>query len=95
MTSELRLFGLAEQGSIPCTSVGLIALFAVATMRYINLLQADRLTKQGGDFMGKMTHLKCELIFHVKLFGLALVETLWAIEANIVAGALPAGVHLS
>ncbi len=40
--------------------------------------------------MGKMTHLKCKLYSHVKLFGLALVETIWAIEASIVAGALPA-----
>ena len=90
MIGELRLFGLAEQGSIPWTSVGLIAIFAVAIMRYINLLQTDRLIKQGDDFMGKMTHLKCKLYSHVKLFGLALVETIWAIEASIVAGALPA-----
>lgn len=40
--------------------------------------------------MRKKTLLKDTVIFNFKLFGLALVETLWAIETSIVAGALPA-----
>lgn len=40
--------------------------------------------------MRKMTRLKYCIRFHIKLYGLALIETIWAIEANVVAGALPA-----
>jgi hypothetical protein len=38
--------------------------------------------------MRQKTHLQYST--HFKLFGIALIETIWAIEANIVAGALPA-----
>jgi hypothetical protein len=86
---ELRLFGLAGKGSILLVSVGLIAIFFVALVRHINLMQTDKINSKGGYFMRQKTNLKC-IFSQIKLLEIALLETIWAIETNLVAGALPA-----
>lgn len=78
----LRLVGLVAQGSIPWACVGLVVLFQVVLVRLVNLkLTGSTRSKKGGT-MNKT--------YRLRLFFCSLLETVWAIETNIAAGALPA-----
>ena len=81
---------MVAQGSIPWAGVGLIALFSVAIMPLISLFLTDRINdEKGGNNMERKTLLKDKLSNSIKLLGISLLETLWAIETSIAAGALP------
>lgn len=79
-----RLIGLVAQGSIPWTCAGLIALFQIAFLRLVSLnLSVHSKPKKEVTLMRQKAH-------RLRLFGLSMLETIWAIEASSVAGALPA-----
>jgi hypothetical protein len=75
---------LAAQGSIPWACVGLIAFLQIVFLRLVSLkLSVHTNSNKEVMLMKKTTHLR-------RLLGLSILETIWAIEANSAAGALPA-----
>lgn len=84
------LLGLVRQGSIPWMIVGLIAFSSVVVFRPLSLLLTEMLKQERRNTMRQTTRLKKLALRFIKLFGLSLVNSIWAIETNIVAGALPA-----
>ena len=80
---EFRLIGLVAQGSIPWACVGLIAFLQIVFLRLVSLrLSVHTNSNKGVVFMKKTTR-------RISLLGLSMLETIWAIEANSAAGALP------
>lgn len=80
----LRLLGLVALGSIPWAGVGLMALFQIAFVRLASWkLSVPPTLKKEVTPMRKKTRL-------LRLFGFSMLDTIWAIEASSVAGALPA-----
>ena len=81
---EFRLIGLVAQGSIPWACVGLIAFLHIVFLRLVSLrLSVPANSNKEVVFMKKTAH-------RIRLFGLSILETIWAIETNSAAGALPA-----
>ena len=74
--------GLVAQGSIPWLFVGLVALFQIVLVRLVNLRFAGSTKSKEGGAMKEM--------YRLRLFFCSLLETVWAIETDIIAGALPA-----
>jgi len=78
-----RLIGLVAQGSIPWACVGLIAFLPIAFLRLVSLkLSVPASSDKEVVFMKKTTQ-------RLSLLGISMVETIWAIETNSAAGALP------
>jgi hypothetical protein len=78
-----RLIGLVAQGSIPWACVGLIAFLQIVFLRLVSLrLSVHANSNKEVIFMKKTTQ-------RLSLLGISMVETIWAIEANSAAGALP------
>lgn len=74
---------MVAKGSIPLASVGPVALFLIVLVRYMSwMLSVQQMDGKEVLPMDKKAH-------HLRLFGQCMLETIWAIGANIVAGALP------
>jgi hypothetical protein len=83
VNGDFRLTGLVAQGSLPWAIVGFMAILGVGITRYLSLKLSVQTPK------GKEGNMK-ETKHALKLVCYSLVETFWTIEANIVAGSLPA-----
>lgn len=71
------------QGSIPWVVVALIVLFQIALLRLAGLGLSARASRTEEAPMRQEAHV-------LRLFGLSMLDTVWAIEAGSAAGALPA-----
>lgn len=74
----LRLTGSCSAGSIPAIGVGLIVLFLMAFHYFVVLLMVI-VDKKGGA-MNKTRR--------IRLFGISILDTFWAIGTSAVAGVL-------
>jgi hypothetical protein len=79
-----RLIGLAERGSIPLMLVCLLALFSTFYIRLASLkLSVQSRSKKEDSLMRQKTNQFSLVVY-------AVLETIWAIGASGIAGALPA-----